>query len=133
MGQKLHPNDVNAVIRLESLGVKWYCSTCRVKIAVSLPKNDTENRTTIIKLNNIEEMMKRFTQTYAEAAKANTERIQHLQASCHTALEETSQNVKKVINIHESAQKMIAKSHAQSEIESRKKVLRKVLSVMLTF
>ena len=54
--------------------------------------------------------MKRFTQTYAEAAKANTERIQHLEASCDMALKETSQNVKKVININESAQKVIAKN-----------------------
>ena len=71
MCQELQPNDVNAVIRLEGLGVKWYCSTCRAKIVESLPKNDTENQTALIKLSNIEEMMERFTQTYAEAAKVN--------------------------------------------------------------
>ena len=75
MCQELQPNYVNAVIRLESVGVKWYCGTCRVKIVVNLPKTtEAKNPTTRIKLNNIKEIMK-VTQSYAAAAKANTQRI----------------------------------------------------------
>ena len=57
MCQKLQTNDVNAVIRLESSGVRWHCSTCRIKIVVNSPRTtEAKNSATLIKLNNIEEM-----------------------------------------------------------------------------
>lgn len=121
MCQGLQPVDVNAVIKLETLGVRWYCDQCRPNIAPATNSiSGVENSSMISKLNNLEQTMQKFTQTYADAARANTERIQKLEQSCETTLKETSQNIKKAVQVNQSAEKMMAKNNAQNEIEARK-------------
>lgn len=65
-------------------------------------------------------MVKKFTQSYAEAVKANTESIRRLEDCCESTLKETSQNIKQAVNINQSAQHLMAKNNAMNEIEARK-------------
>lgn len=123
MCQGLQAADVNLVIKLEKLGVRWYCDQCRSIIKNTIPKNSLpreENSSTLTKLNDLEQMMKKFTQTYADAAKTNAERILKLEKSCETTLKETSQNIQKAVQINQSAEKMMVQNNQRNEIETRK-------------
>jgi hypothetical protein len=119
MCQGLQNNDVNMIIKLEGQGVRWYCENCVPRLH-DVRTDQNENSATLSKLDNIEQMVKKFTQSYAEAVKANTESIKRLENYCESALKETSLNIKQAVNINQSAQNLMAKNHAMNEIEARR-------------
>ena len=69
--QGLNGSDVEIIKNYEGLGVRWYCNKCAVPHDGNkqATKIDAADSVTISKLTSIEQMMTKFTQSYADALK----------------------------------------------------------------